>query len=97
MRNHVGHFLSRATLSQSWVMLSEHARSSYRQDFIVAAAVMLVCIVGFLLVEHPGVKAFFVSMFVIRLLLPLDSTFVLTSLKSHAAICPRYVKPLSIT
>ena len=49
-------------------MLSEHERSSYRQDLIVAAAVMLVCIVGFLLVEHPGVKAFFVSMFIIRLL-----------------------------
>ena len=49
-------------------MLSEHERSSYRQDLIVAAAVMLVCVVGFLLVEHPGVKAFFVSMFVIRLL-----------------------------
>ena len=49
-------------------MLSEHERSSYRQDLIVAAAVMLVCIVGFLLVEHLGVKAFFVSMFVIRLL-----------------------------
>ena len=49
-------------------MLSEHERSSYRQDLIVAAAVLLVCIVGFLFVEHPGVKAFFVSMFVIRLL-----------------------------
>lgn len=48
-------------------MLSEHERNSYRQDLIVAAAVMFVCIVGFLLVEHPGVKAFFVSMFVILL------------------------------
>lgn len=88
MRNHVGHFLSRATLSQSWVMLSEHARSSYRQDFIVAAAVMLVCIVGFLLVEHPGVKAFFVSMFVIRLLFAARQYIRIDKLKKSRSDLP---------
>ena len=88
MRNHVGHFLSRATLSQSWVMLSEHARSSYRQDFIVAAAVILVCIVGFLLVEHPGVKAFFVSMFVIRLLFAARQYIRIDKLKKSRSDLP---------
>ena len=88
MRNHVGHFLSRATFSQSWVMLSEHERSSYRQDFIVAAAVMLVCIVGFLLVEHPGVKAFFVSMFVIRLLFAARQYIRIEKLKKSRSDLP---------
>ena len=88
MRYHVGHFLSRATLSQEWVMLSEHARSSYRQDFIVAAAVMLVCIVGFLLVEHPGVKAFFVSMFVIRLLFAARQYIRIDKLKKSRSDLP---------
>lgn len=88
MRNHVGHFLSRATFSQSWVMLSEHERSSYRQDFIVAAAVMLVCIVGFLLVEHPGVKAFFVSMFVIRLLFAARQYIRIDKLKKSRSDLP---------
>ena len=88
MRNHVGHFLSRATFSQSWVMLSEHARSSYRQDFIVAAAVILVCIVGFLLVEHPGVKAFFVSMFVIRLLFAARQYIRIDKLKKSRSDLP---------
>ena len=88
MRNHVGHFLSRATFSQSWVMLSEHERSSYRQDFIVAAAVMLVCIVGFLLVEHPGVKAFFVSMFVIRLLFAARQYIRIDELKKSRSDLP---------
>ena len=88
MRNHVGHFLSPATFSQSWVMLSEHERSSYRQDFIVAAAVMLVCIVGFLLVEHPGVKAFFVSMFVIRLLFAARQYIRIEKLKKSRSDLP---------
>lgn len=88
MRNHVGHFLSRATFSQSWVMLSEHERSSYRQDFIVAAAVILVCIVGFLLVEHPGVKAFFVSMFVIRLLFAARQYIRIDKLKKSRSDLP---------
>ena len=88
MRNHVGHFLSRATFSQSWVMLSEHERSSYRQDFIVAAAVMLVCVVGFLLVEHPGVKAFFVSMFVIRLLFAARQYIRIDKLKKSRSDLP---------
>ena len=88
MRNHVGHFLSRATFSQSWVMLSEHERSSYRQDFIVAAAVMIVCIVGFLLVEHPGVKAFFVSMFVIRLLFAARQYIRIDKLKKSRSDLP---------
>ena len=88
MRNHVGHFLSRATSSQSWVMLSEHERSSYRQDLIVAAAVMLVCIVGFLLVEHPGVKAFFVSMFVIRLLFAARQYIRIDKLKKSRSDLP---------
>lgn len=88
MRNHVGHFLSRATLSQSWVMLSEHERSSYRQDLIVAAAVMLVCVVGFLLVEHPGVKAFFVSMFVIRLLFAARQYIRIDKLKKSRSDLP---------
>ena len=69
-------------------MLSEHERSSYRQDLIVAAAVMLVCIVGFLLVEHPGVKAFFVSMFVICLLFAARQYIRIDKLKKSRSDLP---------
>ena len=69
-------------------MLSEHERSSYRQDLIVAAAVMLVCVVGFLLVEHPGVKAFFVSMFVIRLLFAARQYIHIDKLKKSRSDLP---------
>ena len=69
-------------------MLSEHERSSYRQDLIVAAAVMLVCIVGFLLVEHPGVKAFLVSMLVIRLLFAARQYIRIEKLKKSRSDLP---------
>ena len=69
-------------------MLSEHEISSYRQDLIVAAAVMLVCVVGFLLVEHPGVKAFFVSMFVIRLLFAARQYIRIDKLKKSRSDLP---------